>query len=203
MARLIALLSFVCLTGAHASEDEAMSRIRALLEAQPRIRAEFEQVKQMADLQHPIVARGRMLVWGQTGVIWEIEEPVKNAIVLREHTTIRIDARGRRLTTRAEHDPAAARMGRVMNALLQGDTATLGQWFQIAAQIGAQGWSITLTPRKGPMSVFLKSMQVMGDKFVRAVALDESNGDSTRIRFLNHRDAAPLSEQERELLDVR
>jgi hypothetical protein len=203
MARLIALLSFLCVTLAHASEDEAMSRIRALLEAQPRIRAEFEQTKQMADLQHPIVARGRMLVWGQTGVIWEIEEPVKNAIVLREHTTIRIDARGRRLTTRAEHDPAAARMGRVMNALLQGDTATLGQWFQIAAQIGAQGWSITLTPRKGPMAAFLKSMQVMGDKFVRAVALDENNGDSTRIRFLNHRDAAPLSEQERELLDVR
>jgi Outer membrane lipoprotein carrier protein LolA len=203
VARLIALLTLLCVTGAHASEDEAIARIRALLEAQPRIRAEFEQTKQMADLQRPMVARGRMLVWGHTGVIWEMEEPVKNVIVLRENTTVRIDARGRRLTTRAEHDPAAARMGRVLNALLQGDTATLGQWFQIAAQIGAQGWSITLTPRKGPMAAFLNSMQVMGDRFVQAVALDESNGDSTRIRFLNHRDAAPLSEQERELLEVR
>jgi hypothetical protein len=203
MARLIAFLALLLATLAHASDDEAMARIRALLEAQPRIRAEFEQTKHMADLQRPIVAHGRMLVWGQTGVVWEIDQPVKNVIVLRENTTVRIDARGRRQTSRAEHDPAAARMGRVLNALLQGDTATLGQWFQIAAQIGAQGWSITLTPRKGPMAAFLNSMQVMGDKFVQAVALDESNGDSTRIRFLNHRDAAPLSEQERELLDVR
>jgi hypothetical protein len=180
-----------------------MVRIRALMEAQPRIRAEFEQTKLMADLQRPLVARGRMLVWDQAGVIWEIDQPVKNVIVLREDTTVRIDADGRRSTRRAEHDPAAARIGRALSALLHGDTATLEQWFRIAARTEAQGWSITLTPRKGPMAAFLKSMQVTGDKFVQAVALDETNGDSTQIQFHNHRAAAPLSEQERDLLEVR
>ena len=63
-------------------------------------------------------------------------------------------------------------------------------------------WTIALTPRKGPMAAFLKGMQVSGERFAEAVTIDEAGGDSTQIRFRNHRDAQPLSERERELLGV-
>jgi hypothetical protein len=187
----------------YAAEGDALERIRAQLGAQPRLRAEFEQVKRMADLERPQVAQGRMLIWGETGVIWEMDEPVKGAVVLREDTTTRIDARGRRITTRAEQDPAAARIGRVLRALLRGDAAALQQWFEISARMLEGGrWTIALTPRKGPMAAFLKGMLVSGEKFAEAVTIDEASGDSTQIRFRNHRDAQPLSERERELLGV-
>jgi hypothetical protein len=204
MARLMLLAALLAgVLPAHAAEGDALERIRALLGAEPRLRAEFEQVKRMADLERPQVAQGRMLVWGDAGVIWEMDQPVKAAIVLREDTTTRIDARGRRTATRAEHDPAAARIGRVLRALLRGDAAALRQWFDIDARLLEGGrWSIALTPRKGPMAAFLKGMQVTGDRYAQAVTIDEANGDSTQIRFRNHRDALPLSEQERELLGV-
>ena len=203
MGRLIAFLALVA-AGPHAAaaDAEVLARIRALLDAHPHVRADFEQTKRIADLERPLVARGRMLVWGRTGVLWQIEQPVKTAIALREDTTIEVGPDGRRRTRRAKDDAAAARLGRILRALLHGDIATLEQWFDIGARMGAQGWTISLTPRKGPMAAFLKAMQVSGDKFVEAVAIDEANGDSTEIRFRNHRDAAPLSEQERDLLGV-
>jgi hypothetical protein len=144
-----------------------------------------------------------MLVWGDAGVIWEMHEPLKATIVLRQDTTTRIDARGRSITTRAEHDPQAARVGRVLRALLRGDAATLQQWFEIEARLDPGGrWTIALTPRRGPMAAFLKGMQVSGERYAEAVTIEESGGDSTQIRFRNHRDPQPLSQRERELLGV-
>ena len=201
MGRVIvlgALLAF----GPHAAADEALALIRARLDAQPRLRADFEQVKRIADLERPVVAQGRLLVWREAGVLWQIEQPVKMAIVLREDVTIQVDASGRRKTQQATSDAAAARLGRVLGALLHGDTAALEQWFEIAARVEAPGWTIALTPRRGPMAAFLKSMHVSGDKYVQAVSIEELNGDSTSITFRNHRDAAPLSSEEAGLLGV-
>jgi hypothetical protein len=204
MGRLIAALAFCGLCGGALADDaEVLARIRASLDPDPRLRAEFEQTKTLSELERPQVARGRMLVWGASGVLWEIEHPVKMAIVLREDTTTQIDAQGRRRTRRARDDAAAARIGRVLRALVHGDTAALEQWFQIAARMESSSrWSITLTPRKGPMAAFLRSMQVSGARQVDDVLIDEASGDSTRIRFSNYRDAAPLSEEERGLLGL-
>jgi hypothetical protein len=203
MGRLILGLVLLALgPGVLATDAEVLARIRALLEAQPHLRAEFEQTKRMTDVERPLVAHGRLLVWGEAGVVWEIDQPVKMAIVLREDTTTQIDAEGRRKTRRARDDAAAARIGRVLRALLHGDTATLEQWFEIAARMERSRWTIILTPRRGPMAAFLTTMEVSGERYVEHVAIDEASGDSTRIRFRNYRDAAPLSENERGLLGV-
>ena len=199
---MILVAALLALGPRPAAADEALARIRALLDAQPRVRAEFDQTRRSAELEHPVLAHGRMLVWREAGVMWQIEQPVKMVVVLREDLTIQIDASGRRRTQRADNDAAAARMGRILGALLNGDTAALEQWFDIAARIDARSWSITLTPRRGAMATFLKSMQVSGDQYVRTVAIDEANGDSTQISFRNHRDAAPLTSEEASLLGV-
>ena len=201
---MIVAALLLALAGAASADDaQAIDRIRAALEPQPRLRAQFEQTKTMSEVEGPQVAHGRMLLWGEAGVLWEIDDPVKMAIVLKEDTTTQIDAQGRSRTRRARDDAAAARIGRVLRALLHGDTAALEQWFDIAARMEPnQAWRITLTPRKGPMAAFLRAMQVSGRRQVDDVLIEEANGDATRIRFTNYRGAAPLSERERELLGV-
>lgn len=202
MGRMIVAAALLALAPRPAAADEALARIRALLDAQPRLRAEFDQIRRSAELERPVLAHGRMLVWREAGVVWQIEQPVKMVVVLREDITVQIDASGRRRTQRADHDAAAARMGRILGALLNGDTAALEQWFEVAPRIEGQRWTITLTPRRGATAAFLKSMQVSGDQYVRSVAIDEANGDSTQISFRNHRDAAPLTSEEASLLGV-
>jgi hypothetical protein len=200
MARLIFFMFLSSCIGT-AGADE-LSDIRARLDKHPQLRANYVQTRRMADVQRPQVARGRMLVWGRDGVIWEIDKPFRAAYVLREEQTIQIAADGRQTVRRAEDDAVSARVGRVLNAVVHGDTRALEQWFNIGARMEGGRWSIALTPRQGPMASFLKSMQISGGEFVEAVGIEETGGDTTQIEFRNHRDAAPLSEQERRLLGV-
>jgi hypothetical protein len=177
-----------------------MAQIRARLDKHPQLRADYVQTKRMADVQRPQVARGRMLVWGGDGVIWEIDQPFRAAYVLRDDQTIQIAADGRQTVRRAGDDAVSARVGRVLSAVVHGDIKALEQWFTIGARMEGERWSIALTPRPGPMASFVKSMRISGGEFVEAVGIEEAGGDTTQIEFRNHRRAAPLSEDERRLL---
>lgn len=197
MARLIAALGLSAL--ALAARADELAAIRARLDAHSRVRAEFVQTKRIADAQRPLVSRGRMLVWGATGVIWEIEQPFQAAYALREGTTVQV-VDGQETVRGAEDDAVSTRVGRVLRALLHGDARSLEQWFEIGARASAERWTITLTPRQGPLASALKSMQVSGREYVESVSIDEASGDATRIQFHNHRDGGALSPLERRLL---
>ena len=203
LRRVLAACSLAATLPAAAADAEALARIRERLDAHPQLRADFVQTRRSPDLERPSVSRGRMLVWGREGVLWETVQPVRNTVVLRPETTIIVDARGARSERRAQDDAVAARIGRVLRALLHGDTETLEKWFRVAAQMEGGGrWTITLTPHRGPLASFIETMQVGGAAFLEAVDIREGSGESTRIEFGNHRAAAPLSEGERSLLGI-
>ena len=199
MARLAVLL-LLALQGVRAWAGD-LDDIRRKLEAHSHLRADFVQTRKMKELQRPQVARGRMLAWGASGVIWELEAPVRATYVLRESTTIQI-VDGRETERSSQDDVASARIGRVLKSLLQGDANSLGQWFDVAAHVAPERWTITLKPHPGVLASYLKAMQVSGAEYVERVDIEEDGGDSTQIRFRNHRDGGALSEEERRLLGV-
>jgi hypothetical protein len=199
VARL-AILLLLALQGARAWAGD-LDDIRRKLDAHPHLRADFVQTRSMKELQRPQVARGRMLAWGASGVIWEIQEPVRATYVLRESTTIQI-MDGRETERSAQDDAASARVGRVLKSLLQGDANALGQWFEVAAHVAPERWTITLKPHPGILASYLKGMQVSGAEYVERVEIEEAGGDRTQIRFRNYRDGGTLSEEERRLLGV-
>jgi hypothetical protein len=187
---------------AAAADREALARIRARLDAHPQLRADFVQTRRSPDLERPSLSHGRMLVWGREGVVWEMVTPVTSTVALRPETTIVVDARGARTERKAQDDAVAARIGRVLRALLQGDTETLEKWFSVEARSEGARWTITLTPNRGPLATFIQAMQVAGGQYLEAVDIREAGGESTRIDFSNHRSAAPLSGSERGLLGM-
>jgi hypothetical protein len=200
--RLLLAVALPAALPAAAADAEALARIRARLDAHPQLRADFVQTRRSPDLERPSVSRGHMLVWGREGVVWEMVQPVKSTVALRPETTIVVDARGRRAERKSQDDAVAARIGRVLRALLHGDTETLEKWFSVAARSDGPRWTIALTPNRGPLATFIEAMQVAGGEYLEAVDIREAGGESTRIEFSNHRGAAPLSESERGLLGV-
>jgi hypothetical protein len=199
MERVIAAAALFFLCAGSASAD-AMGEIRARLDAHPVVRAEFVQTRTMADLQRPLVSRGRMVAWGPGGVIWQLEKPVRATYVLRDENTIEIAPDGTRTVRSAHDDRGASRIGRVLRAVLKGDAQALGEWFEADARIAGEHWSIALTPRKGPLAFYVKSVQLSGAEFVDSVRIVEENGDATQMQFHNNRGSSELSEEERRLL---
>jgi hypothetical protein len=203
MERLIApalfglLLVFNTSTKANA---DALGDIRARLDAHAVVRAEFVQTRTMADLARPLVTRGRMVVWGAGGVIWQIEKPVRATYVLRDDSTLEIAADGTRTVRSARDDRGAARIGRVLRAVLKGDARTLGEWFEADPRIAGERWSLALAPRQGPLAFYVKSVQISGAEFVHSVRIVEENGDTTQMQFHNSRGDAAPNDEERRLL---
>ncbi len=201
MGRLILLAALLAASGAVPAADAGpMEAVRARLDANPEVRADFVQTRRSPDLERPLVARGRMVVWGKAGVIWETTQPARNVVALRTDRTVIVDARGTRTERKAQDDAITARIGRVLRALLHGDAATLEKWFRVTVELDGPRWTITLAPHRGPLASFIETMQVGGADYLETVDIRELGGESTRIQFSNHRPAAPLTEDERSLL---
>src|SRR5262245_1743489 len=107
---LLSLLSLVLAAGAHAADD-AFAAIQTRLEKHAVVRADFVQMRTMAELSRPQLSRGKLVAWNAGGVIWQIEQPFKATYVLRDAHTIEIGADGRRTERPANDDRGAARIG--------------------------------------------------------------------------------------------
>lgn len=199
MAKII-LTSLLLLAGAAHAADDSFSKIQSRLEKHAVVRADFVQMRTMAELQRPQLSRGKLTAWNAGGVIWQIEQPFKATYVLRDEHTIEIAADGRRTEHAASDDRGAARIGRVLRAVLKGDTKTLDDWFDAKPRIEGERWSLTLVPRNGPVAYFVKSIQLYGADFVEGVRIVEENGDATHMQFRNSRAADAPSDEERRLL---
>ena len=95
MAKLI-FATVLLLAGSAQAADNAFATIQARLEKHAVVRADFVQMRTMAELQRPQLSRGRLVAWNAGGVIWQIEQPFKTTYVLRDERTIEIAADGRR-----------------------------------------------------------------------------------------------------------
>jgi len=203
MARLIApafLVLFLFFDANTKANADALGDIRARLDAHAVVRADFVQTRTMADLARPLVTRGRMVVWSAGGVIWRIEKPVRATYALRDDDTLEIAADGTRTVRSARDDRGAARIGRVLRAVLKGDAKTLGEWFDADPRIAGERWTLALTPRQGPLAFYVKSVQIAGAEFVQSVRIVEENGDTTQMQFHGSRGDAAPSDEERRLL---
>jgi hypothetical protein len=200
MARLVILALLALAGAAHAADDPAFAAIRERLEKHAVVHADYVQMRTLADLKRPLMSRGRLIAWNAGGVIWHIDQPFKATYVLRDESTIEIAADGTRTVRSASDDRGAARIGRVLRAVLKGDARSIEELFEASARIEGERWSLTLTPRKGPVAYFVKTVQLHGGDFVDGVRIVEENGDATHMQFRNQRSAGAPSDEERRLL---
>ena len=199
MATLILAVLCSFIGTAHAADDSFAS-IQLRLDKHVVVRADFLQMRTMAELARPQLSRGKLVAWNAGGVIWQIEQPFKTTYVLRDERTIEIAADGRRSERAASEDRGAARIGRVLRAVLKGDTQAMREWFEIKPTLDGQRWSLTLVPRNGPLGYYVKSIQLYGGEFVEGVRIVEENGDATHMQFRNSHAADAPSDEERRLL---
>jgi outer membrane lipoprotein-sorting protein len=177
-----------------AADDTLLERIAAGLGRPAVLHAEFTQTKTVAALTRPIVTSGRFVYARQQGVSWKIERPYRATYLLTDVGVTELDASGAPVRS-ADQGPALHHVSRIFRALLEPDFQTLDQYFVPTARGEASRWELTLAPR-GPLRQVFKSVRVRGGRFVEALTLDESNGDTMEIRFAAMREAVALEGDE-------
>lgn len=182
---------------AHAEAN--LAQLAARLDQAHAIHAGFTQVKSLQALKRPLKSSGRLAFARDKGVLWLIEKPYQASYALTRETVTEIAPDGSRKVRQARDVPALAQVGRVFQAIFQGDIKALEEHFTVTVTGEAEHWRVELAP-KPALQRFLKGISARGGRFIELIEIDEAQGDHTRIEFRDSRLDQPLTPAETALL---
>jgi hypothetical protein len=181
-ARRACLLILVSVGLARAGAAQ-VEEIQALL-ARPKILCgRFDQTKQLAGLKKPLLSNGRFCVVADKGVLWRSLQPFANTVRLTRDEIVQMQ--GERVTMRlnAKQEPTVRLMNSVLFSLLAGDLGQLEKLFAIEGDVHKDSWRVTLKAREPGLAKAIGAISLDGGAYVTHIAIDEANGDRTRIVF--------------------
>ncbi len=176
-----------------------LSRLTARLDQAGVIHADFTQTKTLQALKRPLRTSGRLVFARGQGVLWLIEKPYQASYALSAERVTEIGPDGARRVRAAREVPALAQVGRVFQAIFQGDIKGLEEHFEVTVSGDAERWRVELAP-KPALARFLNGINARGGRFLDLIEIEEAQGDRTRIEFRDSRLDVPLSEAEARLL---
>ncbi len=183
---------------ASAPAADGVGLIHQRLQVAPVLKGEFEQSKTLKGFKNPLVSRGEFLVARGQGVWWHTQQPFESTLVVTRTRlfTRAADGSANNLMD-AQTEPGLKQVNELIFSLLAADLDVLADKFTFSAQpAGANGWTLTLTPRDANIARFLVRATLTGERDVQTVRIEEARGDATQIRFSHQVPSAALTAAE-------
>ena len=174
-------LSAIQMSTAHAQNTE-LQKVFQQLSATPVVRADFVQQKKLASLNKTYVSKGIVLFSKNSGVLWQIQSPVKADLIVTPKKLVQKTQR-----TYSQIDVEKTPYGSVATMFLQlmsGSEAALAKNFNVvSAQYSPTAWSVALTPKSNLFKKLFDRVDAQGQRYVDRIVIQEKAGNSTTIRF--------------------
>jgi hypothetical protein len=157
--------------------------IQAIL-AKPKVLCgRFDQTKQLAGLKNPLRSSGRFCVVADKGVLWRSLQPFANTLRLTRDEIVQWQ--GERVTLRlnAQQEPTLQLINSLLFAVLAGDLGQLEKHFDVDGIVRGGAWNVNLKARDSGVAKVIGAIALDGGAYVKNIAIDEANGDRTRIVF--------------------
>ncbi len=179
-----AILAALLFLSVAARADDLAERIVERLASYPVVRADFVQERMVASLTRPVTSSGRMVLSRDQGLLWQIEQPVKEMLVFSATGT-------------TEGGIVQAETGRLIRAIIGADLRELRQTFDIEARGDLDRWLLRLRPKGREVAQYLRGIDLAGGKHLEVIGIAEANGDSLTMRMRNFVVATDLDAAER------
>lgn len=177
------------------------ANLTAHLKQAALVHLDFTQTRTLAALTRPLKASGAMVLARDQGVVWSLRKPVVMTYVIGPKGLLVVDGDGRRERRTAREAPMVVQMGKVLQAISQGDLGILEGLFDARGSGSAERWEVELVPRAGSGAAsFVKRIRLDGGRFIDRVRVEEAGGDRMELAFANQRLDAPLTPAEAALL---
>ena len=157
--------------------------IQAILAKPTVLCGRFDQTKHLAGLKNPLHSNGRFCVVADKGVVWRSLQPFANTLKLTRDEIIQWQ--GERVTLRlnAQQEPTLRLINTILFAMLAGDLGQLEKHFDVEGVARDSAWSVKLKARDSGVAKVIGNIALEGGAYVKNIAIDEANGDRTRIVF--------------------
>jgi hypothetical protein len=201
LAALLVASAFAAPVAAPAGSAPPVDAIRLIherLKIAPVLSGQFEQTKTLKGFRNPLVSHGEFLVARGQGVWWHTRQPFESTLVVTKTRLFTRAADGSAVSLiDAQAEQGARQVNELILSLLAADLDALAGKFTLAAQpAGADGWTLTLTPRDPNVASFFVRAVLTGERDVQTVRIEEARGDLTQIRFSRQVPSAALTAAE-------
>lgn len=172
------------------------------LEAGQVLRGRFVQERVLKGFSTPLRSDGMFLVAPGRGLIWRSETPFAVTTVMTTAGVLQ-EANGAEMTRLpASRAPFLSKFYAMLMATLAGDWAEIESVFKVERQPGPERWQVVLTPlRRDDAAIPIGRITVAGGRFVEAIEIDKTAGDSERLAFSGHEiSSRPPDDAEAKLL---
>jgi hypothetical protein len=117
------------------------------------------------------------------GVLWRSLQPFANTLRLTRDEIVQWQ--GERVTLRlnAQQEPTLRLINSILFAVLAGDLGQLEKHFDVDGVVRDGVWSVKLKARDSGVAKVIGAIALDGGAYVKNIAIDEANGDRTRIVF--------------------
>jgi len=193
------LLNVLLLPAAALHAQALPGSLTAHLKEAACIHLDFVQTRTLAALTRPLKASGSMVLARDKGVIWALKHPVALTYVMGPKGLMVVDSDGGKERKGAREAPMVAQMGRIFQALAQGDWHVLDSFFTVTGEGDPAHWEVNLLPN-AQAAAFVKRVRLNGGKFIDRVRVEEPSGDRMELAFQHQRMDAPLTAAEAALL---
>jgi hypothetical protein len=165
------------------------------------VHLDFAQTRTLAALARPLRSSGSMVLSRDQGVIWAVRRPLAITYVMGPKGLLVVDGDGHKERRTAREAPMVAQVGKVFQALAQGDLGVLDGLFTASGSGTPERWQVELLPKAGAGAAsFVKRIRLDGGRFIDRVRVEEAAGDRMELAFSNQRLDAPLAPAEAALL---
>lgn len=182
MRRLWLGLALWLAVGAAQAAD-LVAGVRERLAQPALLRGDFTQSKSVAGFRKPLASNGDFLVSRERGVLWHTRKPFAGELRMTRNEIVATQDGRVAFQLDAGREPSVRVINNLMFSLLGGDVLALKEYFTIDGKLSGKSWSLTLTPRHAALAKSMRRVDLSGDRYVRQITIDESNGDSTHIQF--------------------
>jgi hypothetical protein len=177
-------------TAAREATPEILADIRRLQEVK-LIRGNFRQQKNLKILKQPFTSRGWFIFSKQNGLYWEITEPMPGAYLIGKNGLRPVGVSTGSGTGATIDSPFADAIGRMFSSILGANLEELQDHFEIYYQKPAARWQIGLKPRNRHIAAFVSSIEITGEKYIDAIRIVETGGDTADIAFTSVTEELP------------
>ena len=160
-----------------------VAEIQAIL-ARPKVLCgRFDQTKQLAGLKNPLRSNGRFCVVAEKGVLWRSLQPFASTLRLTRDEIVQWQGERLAMRLNAKQEPTVRLINSLLFSVLAGDLGQLEKHFDVDGVVGDGAWSVKLKARDSGVAKVIGAIALDGAAYVKNIAIDEANGDRTRIVF--------------------
>ncbi|WP_424409639.1 LolA family protein [Pasteurella sp. PK-2025] len=162
-----------------------LAQIQQQLNIAPLFQCEFEQTRQLKDMQLNLQSKGELVLAQPKGLIWQQTAPFPQTMVMTEKQIYQ-SVLGNVQIISATEQPQLFHFTQLIRDVLQGQWQRLTHYFQMEeVKTNTSQWQVVLRPSRAPFQSIFKHIILTGDSRIQSVRIQDQQGDSTELHFKN------------------